>query len=398
MPRRLMLILLVVSGAASLALWFACRERHVDRAREFREALVALHRGELKKVARTIQSLEPSPKFAEHVHVLRAAVSLRSGDPAAALADLTAHRPEGELRAPVLLFVCEALYQLGQLTAAETAARQLIDEEPSNADAHRWLAAVYYDLSANNAAIAELGTVIALSPDDYRPRALLGLIYSDFEKYQDAGLQYRKALDLAPPLESRRNISRGLIKALVRSREYDAALRTVEREFESPPEDAELLALASECHWALGREREAQRLLHLAQGRSPDERQVLLLSARMQMETGVPGAAIEPLAQHLERDPHDFECRYRLALLYQRLGRPQDFERESARMLASQRLRQELSDLSDQAVEQPRNAEVRERIAAICDQLDNPGLARFYRQAAQACRQVPVHSLLPEFP
>ncbi len=73
-------------------------------------------------------------------------------------------------------------------------------------------------------------------------------------------------------------------------------------------------------------------------------------------------------------------------MLYQRLGRSKDHDREHALMIASQKLRNELNDLSDQAVEEPRNADVRDRIAAICDRLDKPDLAEIYRKAARECR------------
>src|SRR4029077_9904072 len=122
----------------------------------------------------------------------------------------------------------------------------------------RWLAAVYYDLSANNAAIAELGIVTALRPQDYRPRQLLGQIYFDFEKFQDAARQYRKALELKPPPELRSDFIRNLVRALVRSRDYEAALTVLEKEFDSLPDDPWLLALASECNWSMGREQEAR--------------------------------------------------------------------------------------------------------------------------------------------
>ena len=394
--RRLILTLTAVALGTALLLEFFAR-RQPDPAEQFREALAALDRSDFGTVARTISSLERRPAFVGHVHLLRGGLLVRRGEPAAALEELTARRPEGEIRAPGLLFFCEALHQLGHLAAAEDVARQLIEEQPENADAHRWLAAIYYDLAANNAAIAELGIVVTLRPEDYRPRHLLGVIYFDFEKFSEAARHYRKALDLNPPPATRAAIVQHLVRAMVRSREYEAALQVLEDESGFPLDDPWLLALASECHWALGRRDEAQRLLEMAQERNPDERAVLLLKARVQMETGDPEAAIAPLVRHLDHDRHDFECRYRLALSYQRLGRSKDYERESARMLASQQLRKELSESSDQAVEEPRNAEVRDRIAEICDRLDKPELAEIYRQAARECRRT-ARGPLPQTP
>jgi hypothetical protein len=57
------------------------------------------------------------------------------------------------------------------------------------------------------------------------------------------------------------------------------------------------------------------------------------------------------------------------------------------RMRQSQALRRRLTDLSDQAVLRPRDAQVRDELADVCEQLAKPELARLYRQAADACRR-----------
>lgn len=381
-PRLYRIILIPMSAALglALALWF---RDQIPAEEHFRQGLSALERGDMEMLGAAIEALQHAPEFQPHVRVLRGGRMLREGNPSGALQLLFAHRPEGEIRAPALLLAVECFYRQGQLAEAEAVVRQLIQEQPRSANAHRWLAVIHYDLGATNAAIKELAFVMTLVPDDYRPRHLLGVIYSDFEKYAEAAKHYRKALECDPPSPQRQEIIRNLAQALVKVRQYDEALEVLR----GVPEDAVLLALESECHWGLARLDRARQSLERARKLDAVERLVLLLTARIELETGNPAAAIAALKRHLERDPHDFEGRYRLALAYRQLGRLKEYEIEIARMQQSQRLRRQLSELSDLAVDRPRDADIRDQIAAVCETLGKDKLAAVYRRAANSCRR-----------
>ena len=380
-----MLVLLLPVAALGIVLGVIFRPKSVLSPEErFRQAMAALEARDLKSVARTIKVLRREPGFETHVNLLLGASLLQTGSAEAALKRLSARRPEGELRAPVLLLVAEAFYGLGRLTETELIARQLEHEQPDNVDAHRWLAAVYYDLGALNSAIKELGVVITLDPQDYQPRHLLGLIYFDSDNYADATKHYYKALELGPPPVKRREIIDDLAKVLVKLRAYRDALELLEQ----ASLDAMLLALKSQCHWALGEHDLAIQILKQAEELDPDERQVLLLKGSIETEADNAEAAISPFTRHLKRDPHDFECRYRLALAYRSLGRIDRYETEIARMQESKELREQLTELGQQAADQPRNAEIRDRIADICEKLGKHELAETYRTAADSCRRI----------
>ncbi|MSR59481.1 MAG: tetratricopeptide repeat protein [Planctomycetaceae bacterium] len=380
------MVLSVLAVAAAVVAGLVRARGAADPPERFPAALAALKQGDFKLAHEALRRMHARPESDPQLRLLRGSIQLHSGQPQEALHTLSSGRFEGELRVPSLELICESLYRLGDLTAAEAVARQLSTEDPENVDAHRWLAAVYYDLGANNAAIAELGLVTALAPDDYRPRHMLGVIYGEFEKFADAARQLRKAFELNPPAEARDLVVRDLVQSLVRTHEFEAALEIADAEDDG--NDAALLALAAECHWGLGREHQARSLLSRALELAPGERTALLLQARLETESGDAQTAIAPLLQQLQLDPHDYECRYRLALVYRRLNRTADYEAQLVQLENSKKLRIELSDLSERAVDQPRNPEVRDQIAVLYDRLGKPEVAEQFRRAARACRTV----------
>ena len=148
----------------------------------FRGALEALEAGDQQAVTAAIAALEQRPGYEDHVRLLRGGRSLRLGDHDVAMWHLSRVRPEGELREPALLLTGECLYSLHRLSEAENAFRLLAAEFPENAEAHRWLGALYYDLGAMEHAISELNLLARMKPAEYQPHRLLGHIYADYER------------------------------------------------------------------------------------------------------------------------------------------------------------------------------------------------------------------------
>ena len=377
---RIVVPAVLLLGAATLAAIWVLRSPDPDE--QFRSALVALERGELDKVARTARALETRPGFEPHSRLLRGAVLLRSGDRTSALRLFSQLSPEGELREPAMVLTAECLYHLGRLGEAEALARKLSIEQPDNADAHRWLGAIYYDLGANTLAVAELERVAELDPDDFGPYRLLGIMHLDFEEYTEAERHFREALKRSPPPEIRREIVENLAQALVSQRSYDHALQVLHGAEPTAP----VLALRAECLWSLDRKDEAYELLSKARRQAPDSRAVLLLEARMHQTDGRPEQAIEPLNRALERDRHDAEARYQLAQAYRQQGRAEEFEQTMALWKESNDLLERLTALSTEAIEKPNEVRIRRELAEVCDALGKLELAESWRRAAGGYR------------
>ena len=370
----------IVAVALGGGIAWHCRSRPEE---QFAQALVALKNGDLDRVSEIQRVLKDKPPFREHARLLRGAVFLRNGKHRLAIAELESVVPSGILREPALELTGECLYGMGRLAEAEPLMRQLLAENPDHADAHRWLGAIYYNLGANNLAIAELKIVIRLAPQDYMPHRLIGLMNFDFEQHSQAIEHYRKALALSPPRAVRKVIVRELAKSLVSKRDYKTALSVLA---DTKP-DAYTLSLQGECYWSLGNSELAFEVLKKAVALNPDERAIFFLKARILIGDGRHQEAIAPLKRVLRRNPLYSECRYQLALVYRQLGRSKDYERELARWKASKKLWERLTELNIQAIRSPGDASVRDDLAEICNKLGKHKLSTMWRQAAEACRQ-----------
>ena len=91
-------------------------------------------------------------------------------------------------------------------------------------------------------------------------------------------------------------------------------------------------------------------------------------------------------------DPSEDEAEYLLALLFRQLKDESQYQVHLARSESIKALKTQLTELSQQAMHDPANAEVRDQLAALCDQLGLKPLAAVWRTAAASCRrrQAPV--------
>jgi tetratricopeptide (TPR) repeat protein len=320
---------------------------------------------------------------------LAAGVLLAKRDFPPAQQELAGIDPQGPVGLQAQLRMAECLYGMSRLADAEGLLKAILRDHPDQVVAHRWLAAIYYDLWAVDAALAELQQVAELAPTDFQPHRLMGVIYRDVDRFDEAAEHFAQALDRDPPKKLRREIARELARACIAKRDFAKALDAL-RHVDS--DDVETLALRSECYLGLGDLQQAAAALEEARNVDADHRAVLMLTAQLSSQSGRPADAIPPLQVILRSDPHDHLARYRLALAYQQLGRTEDYDREIARRNESQQLVQRLHDLNVQATRQPRNAEVREQIAAVCETLGKTELAASWRRAADACRQAAAQS------
>lgn len=379
-------IIVLLVAATFYWLWWQAppAETSPGLDQEFAAGMKAVAQRDFERAHSAIEALQNGPEYRGHARVLRAALALKQDDPAAAVRELASKPVRPEIRITAALVLANAFYRVGDLAKAEEAARFVAQEEPDNAEGHRLLAAVYYDLGANAASIMQLREVIRLDPDDFRPHHLLGQIDFDAEHYQEAVEELRAALKRKPPHAKRLDMTLSLARAYLKTKRYSEATLLLKRDAKI---NASLLALLSEALWAQGESDEAAKMLHKAARIDPDDRFVLLQRARLAIYEGRIRSALVPLKKRLAADPHDLECRHQLALCYQKLGDSKRYEAESARFKESQRIRKELSRLSDEAIRNPRDAGVRDRIAELYTKLGRPKLAKVYQRAAAACRR-----------
>jgi tetratricopeptide (TPR) repeat protein len=233
-------------------------------------------------------------------------------------------------------------------------------------------------------AYVELEKVAELEPDDFFAYRLMGLMdLDDFHSHKKAVVEYRQALARNPPPAQVQAIRTEMARALLFLNDYAGVLEVLE----GTEKSALALGLQAECRWSMSETQEALRLLEEARRLNPHERLVLYLLGRFALEDGRPQAALGPLQTLLDRDPHDTQARYQLSQAYRQLGDPEAAVAELDRMNESKALAEKIGPLYDQAIFRPQDAEIRDKLADLCDKLGRPELARVWRRAASQLRQ-----------
>ena len=353
--------------------------------RLFDEAQAAARAGDQDLFRELVEKMRSYPGTAGHINLLLGVGLTFSGDMDAALRQISRVAPVGTLRKPMLQWSAECLMRQQRWGEAEQLLKLVIEEDPQDAENHRNLATVYHNLGAMDFALAALRETQRLDPDDYRAHRLAGLILNaDYANYTEAINQYRSALDRSPPDEVVRAIRSELAHCLIEQRDYNAALEILE----AVPVAVPVLVMRSECLWSMGELEESQKLLAEAEALKPDSVQVRLLRARMLLDDGQRDQAIAIYEELLAKEPHDFQTRYQLALAYQSAGNAEAYERELARYRESESKRSELFDMYREAMQRPADYEIRERLAALSQELGQHELSETWRKAARSAREL----------
>jgi Flp pilus assembly protein TadD len=257
----------------------------------------------------------------------------------------------------------------------------LAAEDPSNAEAHRWLGAIYYDIGSQSDAVVELTEAARLNPLDYRPHRLLGLICTDQSLFGLAIEHYRTALKLGKDIPQP-DIQADLAIVLIQRNRFAEALDVLA----TADPTATVWALRADCHDGLGNPRESRDAVAKSLLADPDNPKSLRLYGAQQVADGNAQNAIVPLQKVLQQDPHDTKARYQLAMAYLKLGQTEAGQREMDARDASTKLHEQFYAAVKQAGDNPANVEIREQLASIATALGKPEVAKRWELAAKACR------------
>ncbi|MBI3862206.1 MAG: tetratricopeptide repeat protein [Planctomycetia bacterium] len=381
--------------ASPLAWWASARRQHRELERRIDLAVAALlDDGSLDVVNETIQHLTGRREWRSELRFLKGGVLLRNGDAPAAMREFLFVRREGKLRIPLFRLVGKALYLQGELVDAERALRTVVVEQPDDAEAHRWLAQVYHEFGSAQGSIAELDQVIRLRPGDFLAYQLKAATYVEsLGDLEAAAEMYRQALERNPPEPHLSEIRRELARCLLIEKDYGGALE-IARDM---PEGLLKQVITAECYWGLGESESAQSLLDRLDETDADDDGVLLLGAVLAIDRGDARAAIPRLQKLLERNPQNVVARHQLSLAYQSLGDTAASKAESERMLEIRSLQMRREELHARALRQPSDAEVRDELAAVCEQLGrNDEAVRWRRNAEQTRKAVQALHPSPE--
>ncbi|MEN9554737.1 MAG: hypothetical protein RLZZ232_1023 [Planctomycetota bacterium] len=358
-------------------------ERSAEKIYE--DGIAALSIRDFSGVRERIRELDAVDDSNGYGSLLQAVFFLRTGDPAAALRTLNALDAKGPLRASVLEFTGEALYQAGQLWMARDVLTTLVAEQPDHVDGHRWLGSAYYDLGAQYEAVFHLEQVARLAPDDYRPHWLMGVIYRDLESYSDSVIHLQQAWDLKPPDGVRDTVALFLSRSLRAEHKYDVALTYLRQCRETP----EVLVELASCEFSLGQSDEAFRTLERCPVPEDDESGTgwYLLIGEILEGQNKPEEALAKYEEGVRRFPFEEDLQYRIAIVLQNLGQAERAKEEMGVWEQRNALKNRLIELNKQAAKELDNAAVRRDLAEVCRQMQRPKHAEMWEAAALACEQ-----------
>ncbi|MEJ5275396.1 MAG: tetratricopeptide repeat protein [Thermogemmata sp.] len=360
------------------------RVYHVSADRLLATGRSALMRGEWDKVQEVAERLERAG-YGDHSRLLRAEWLWSRGEAAGALALAEGVRAEGRLRVEAALIAGKCLLALDNRREAYRVLSWVLDQDDDQVDAHRGLAALAYDWGQWHHAERHLQRVAELDPKDPRPYRLLGLMYKDLSRWDDAEQAYRAAWERGVEGTMRLDIRLELAEVLLQKARYEEALAwTQAGSEETPANSAQVARLRAEGRYGLGRWTEAAAELEAI----PREQWTAAMwrcRGRLDRDAGQMEQAAECLERAVQLDPSDAESWYVLAQVYESLNRKEDAAHARQRVEDLHRRLQELTELTKQAMKRPWDSAVRQKLAEVHEQLGHSDLARLWRKAAAEC-------------
>jgi tetratricopeptide (TPR) repeat protein len=280
----------------------------------------------------------------------------------------------------------ECLVRQGEHRVAVELLNRVVERDPDQRDAHRWLAAVYIDLNSPNEAIRHLTEWGRLAPQEGRPYRWIGFFHKDYQNPEAAIPAYREALarHLEPAL--RADVVRELAQSLLDARaDYQGVLDTIEECPEEYASGPDLRLLRAESLWGLGRRREAEKLADEVLLTDPKYPRALRVRARMYTATDRPRLARPLLERCVALTPLDLSARQHLLEVCQQLQDTEAAQTHRQKYEEGRALSRQLTQLYLTARDHPWDDRVRLEIARLCVKLDRMGEARTMLRAALAC-------------
>jgi tetratricopeptide (TPR) repeat protein len=314
-------------------------------------ARIYFRRGETEEAERHLQEILDEDPANRIALLLRGRLALKQGDYQAAIADLRTLLRDDPTSKDGLASLAEAHLRASEFELAIEALRSLVEIDPLNDKALVRLARLLARRGDYDAAQPFLDAVLARSPD-YLPalqskaeisvirkawpeaeaaarsileqkdqqalgHQVLGNVYKAETRYDEAVVEYRKALDLAPTAPEPLT---GMVQSYVAGGKAEAAARFLEDRTADEPQDAIAHNLLGEVYLKQQDLVGAEKAFRLAATQRDDWPVPYINLGQLLMNTGDYARASAAYEEGLSQIPDHEELRFSLAVAYEKAG------------------------------------------------------------------------------
>ncbi len=281
------------------------------------------------------------------------------------------------LRAESLMIAGEAFHGQGKWREAIGAFQRAVALQPDLVRAHRWLGAIYFDTGAMQLATDELRRVAELDASDCHSLRLCGLIQYEYQKYDQAVKDYRRALKRSPPKQMESEIRIKLADSLQELRKVGEALAALAE----CDDTADVLTQRAICYETGGKIdaalEQAQHAIKLA----PRHPKANLALGRLYLAQRRPKDAIGPLQIAVDVDPANHEPRFFLGRAMIQMDRVDEGKAQLAQSTKLKEAFLEMADLHVEAIGHPNDAAIRLKLAQAAEKLGRIPIALSWYRA-----------------
>ena len=350
----------------------------------YRAALRDYDRGDLKSVAKARDHLLQHPVYNPLGAVLKAMLQIKSGDAQGAMKIAEQLSAIPMMQTESFMVAAEVFRSQGQWNDALRCLGNAVQRNPGHARAHRWMGIIYYDTGAMQRATEHLRAAADIDVHDVGVLRLSGLIHHDYQAFESAVEDYRRALKRKPPLKLETEIRVELSDSLRELRKFDEALEALQpREAlnTKATDGAAVEAMRATCWEAKGELDNALTSANAAIELEPNNTRAHLVKGRVLMGKREFAAALPSLELAVKNKPNAHEARFLLGRCLIQTGDPDRGKQEIAKSTEQKELFLKVSELHLKAVEEPGNVEVRKELAQATEQLGELKSAIGWRRA-----------------
>ena len=295
-----------------------------------------------------------------------------------------------------LLAAAVLLIQGGQLSLAEQALREALTRSEDRDRTLRVAAGLYDELGREDDVLTCCKELTGLVPDDFRPWLTMGTIYEEKGLTDFARESFMHATRLSPAESDVASMK--MIRSTIAAGDTEEARRLFDAVGSGRRESSEWVVLEAKLLHGESRVEEARRKIEQLLVRQPQRADALELLGQIWIGQEEFARAVAVLQRAVQADPLSFSAHYALGQAQARLGDREAAEKTFDRSRQIRKARTEIFRLERQAGREPRNADVRRKLASLHAKLGVTRQEQFWSHAADAASAAPGATEIMEAP